>query len=103
MCTLEFPKMMVKHLCDSLCMWVILACSQLYMYLEECIDSKSLSPQSVTLQPNNRNDRCNIRFTALYFAHNLTVIKAEADSIRHSSINENNTTSPCPPGNTLIL
>lgn len=49
-------------------------------------------PQSVTLQPNDRNDTANVTFTALHSANNLTVNWTEADSIRPSCFNENNTT-----------
>lgn len=49
------------------------------------------SPLSVTLQPNSRNYRHNLTFTALYVANNLTGNWPEAYSMRSSCLSENNT------------
>lgn len=42
--------------------------------------------------PDKKNDRHNITFTALYSDNNRTANRAEANSIRHSCFSENNTT-----------
>lgn len=49
--------------------------------------------QLVTLQPNNRSDRCNKTLTTLYFANNLTANWAKAYSIGRSCFNYNTTHS----------
>ena len=66
-------------------MWVVVhanymvqtACSQLHIYIwvywfNRQFVAFSTTHDLLTPKPNNRNDRCNITFTAFYFANNLT-------------------------------
>ena len=65
---------------------VQMVCSQLYRYpwmywLYHRVVAFFMTHSQLTLHPNNRNDRGNITFTALYSANNL--IENWAEAIQH--------------------